>query len=882
MPVPVPPSLRRFCRQTVPLLLGRTSGATMRQAVTEVVATDRWNSFDRFRQTTQTLLRRYEQAGARAEVFPVQTGGWIGTGRWIIQEAADVAGATADVVAPVQRRLLDWCENPWHVVQWSAATPASGLQGPLVILDTREEVTRLARGALWGRVVLTCLDPRPLLGLLADRGAVAVITDRPVPNHPDAVAWTKFGWGAVSMADATARLAGFAVSANQGKALRQLAGEHGELTLQVRADVRKYVGTHDVVSGLVVGRDDPQDEVWAIAHSGEPGAIDNASGVAVCLEIARVLEELIGAGQLPRPRRTIRLLNAYECYGFFAYLERVRRLQPPLAGVCIDSVGARPPVCAGRLEWHATIPMSAGFVDRVGEVLLRDVLRRHRPGYRLCLEPFVSTSDTLIGDPQYGYPCPWITTHHQGNGRGFDAYHSSADTVDLLSDRGLEACAAGMAAYLYLLADMGTAEVLEVASWETQRVAEALGQTGTEAAQVEMLRQVHATNLGRLQRWLWGGDRPALMSHLDECARQVDKACERIAGARVRHRVPAAARRVPRRTAPLSPTTENVPAGMVERLNAGPRPWTLFWADGRRDIAAIALLAAEERTAAVGSGPQRAEVDLRQLVGYFEALAELGYVHLAEPEEMVRRPQLVRDLRALGLRPGMDVMVHTSLSAIGTVEGGAQTVVDALLQAIGPRGTLMAPSFNHRAAEVYNPLTTPTTNGAIPEAVWRRREARRSLHPTHPVACIGPRAEEFCRGHLEAGIWAQDSPIGKLVHGGGYILALGTTHDTSTAQHVAEMSVPCRCIDMFGNAEKVLMPDDTVQRVRGLAWRNGACPVPTRRMDEALDARGLQRRGRVGNAECEFVRALDLWEVRREHVRDVCPTCPVRPRLDRP
>jgi len=211
------------------------------------------------------------------------------------------------------------------------------------------------------------------------------------------------------------------------------------------------------------------------------------------------------------------------------------------------------------------------------------------------------------------------------------------------------------------------------------------------------------------------------------------------------------------------------------------------------------------------------------------------------------------------------------------VQGGADSVIDAVLQAIGPRGTLMMPSFNHRAAQVYNPQTTPTTNGAIPNAMWRRPEAARSVHPTHAVACIGPRALEFCRGHLEAGIWAQDSPIGKLIHGGGYILALGTTHNASTAQHVAEMSVPCGCIDMFGNTDRVVMPDGTVQEVRGLAWRGGACPVPTQRMDETLDARGLQRRGRVGDAECELVRALDLWEVRREQLRDICPTCPVRP-----
>ena len=69
----------------------------------------------------------------------------------------------------------------------------------------------------------------------------------------------------------------------------------------------------------------PEEEIWAFAHSAEPGAIDNAAGVAVCVEVAEVIEHLIGAGAIQRPRRTIRLLHGYECYGLYRYLERVSR-----------------------------------------------------------------------------------------------------------------------------------------------------------------------------------------------------------------------------------------------------------------------------------------------------------------------------------------------------------------------------------------------------------------------------------------------------------------------------------------------------------------------------------------------------------------------------
>jgi aminoglycoside N3'-acetyltransferase len=308
--------------------------------------------------------------------------------------------------------------------------------------------------------------------------------------------------------------------------------------------------------------------------------------------------------------------------------------------------------------------------------------------------------------------------------------------------------------------------------------------------------------------------------------------------------------------------------------------WALYWADGRRTVAEIADALSWEKGGLLrpGATPTRKPVEAAAVAGYFEALAELGYVELPEREQMVTRPQLVADLRRLGVTPGMDLMVHSSLSRIGAVEGGAETVVDALLEAIGRKGTLLMPSFNHRAAQVYNRLATPTTNGAIPDAFWRRPQAVRSEHATHAVAAMGPRAERMCTNHLEAGCWEPESPIGQLVHEGGWVLALGATHWTTTAYHVAEMSVPCRCIDPFGDIHRVVREAGTVEQVWGLAFRWGACPVQVApKLDKALDRRGLQRRGLVGAAECELTRAEDLFKVRREHLKPVCPTCKVRP-----
>lgn len=874
-------SVRSLNKKILPALLKEASGRNMLRQIDEIVESDRWNSFDHFKRTTKKIVHNYESVGAGVEVEAIQTGGQIGSGRWIVREAVDVRSATVDIVSPIKERVLDYRENPWHVVQWSAATPYRGIRADLVVVDEVSSLKRFSPGSLRGKVVLTRLSPRSLLSILADLGVVGVISDQFVPNLPNAVAWTKFGWGSIPLSNAGSALVGFVISKNDGMRLRKQLKKYGKIELLLRADVKKHVGHHDVVSGIIRGADDRQDEVWAIAHSGEPGAADNASGVAITLEIARLLESMIESGKIKRPRRSIRLVNAYECYGFFGYLERVKRFQNPLAGVCIDTVGLKPILCGGRLEWHSTIPMSAGFVDRVGESILRSALYRHKPGYRFFREPFVSTSDTLIGDPIFGFPCPWITTFHKSPGVGFDAYHSSADVPGVLSLKGLETCAASMAAYLYYLANMGTNEVLELAKAEFQYHSKLLKQAKINS-QIEFVLDGYLTTNKSLKRWLWGGDRRTTLRTLSEL--ELDLAKQKRPNQKIRHnRVQSEAKWVPRRLAILCPTTENLSADFARRLsNTGFSSWALFWADGKRNISQIASKVECEETASIGGLPKKnGQVNIKDLVDYFQIHSELGYVELLDPLKMVAKKEIIRDLRALGVRTGMDLMVHSSLGALGPVKGGADTVVDALIEVLGPSGTLIMPSFNHRNAKIYNPLTTPTTNGAIPDAMWRRENACRSLHPTHPVAAIGAKAHYYCREHLEVGIWAPKSPIGKLISGGGYILALGLSHETSTAYHVAEMSVPCSCIDSFGNKDHLVNSRGDVVEVLGLAFRNGVCPVPISKMEKSLDRKGLQCRGLVGQAKTQLVLAKDLWKVRRKQLKHACSTCDIRPNIRR-
>src|SRR3954452_12147705 len=106
----------------------------------------------------------------------------------------------------------------------------------------------------------------------------------------------------------------------------------------------------------------------------------------------------------------------------------------------------------------------------------------------------------------------------------------------------------------------------------------------------------------------------------------------------------------------------------------------------------------------------------------------------------VSRATLTADLRRLGLRRGATVLVHSSLSRIRHVEGGAETVIDALIDSVTPGGTVLFPTLTGTERDgpdcppVMDVQATACWTGRIPETARHRPDAHRSLHPTHSLA----------------------------------------------------------------------------------------------------------------------------------------------------
>lgn len=248
---------------------------------------------------------------------------------------------------------------------------------------------------------------------------------------------------------------------------------------------------------------------------------------------------------------------------------------------------------------------------------------------------------------------------------------------------------------------------------------------------------------------------------------------------------------------------------------------------------------------------------------------------------VVTAAQLSAELRRLGVQPGDLLIAHSSLRAFGWMEGGAEAVVDALCDAVGATGTVMVPTFNHSRVKIFDPETTPSHNGAVSEALRKRPEAVRSLHPTHPYAALGPDAAELTAGNLEVGTFDPKSPLGKLADRGGWIALLGVGMDACTAVHVGQAAAQAHCLG-YGRERAFIKLQGEVREVRATLWRDGECPLETEPVESRLRERGMIRDGQVGKAELHLLRARDVIAVTRELCAEVCPACPVQPDWESP
>ncbi|MGY0488971.1 aminoglycoside 3-N-acetyltransferase [Streptomyces sp. WG-D5] len=255
----------------------------------------------------------------------------------------------------------------------------------------------------------------------------------------------------------------------------------------------------------------------------------------------------------------------------------------------------------------------------------------------------------------------------------------------------------------------------------------------------------------------------------------------------------------------------------------------------------------------------------------------------------VTRSRMGRDLAALGLGEGDVVMFHTRMSALGYVAGGAQTVIDALQDVVGARGTLMvtcgwndAPPYDFvswpqdwqdavRADHpAYDPVLSEADhdNGRLPEVLRRRPGAVRSRHPDVSFAALGAAAEELMADHPWDDPHGPGSPLARLTAHRGRVLMLGAPLDSMTLLHHAEALVDAPGKRFVEYEQPIVVRGRRCwRRFHDIDSENGAFDYSAvvREGQDPFDAivrdmlaAGRGRRGRVGAAESHLFDAPDV------------------------
>jgi len=243
---------------------------------------------------------------------------------------------------------------------------------------------------------------------------------------------------------------------------------------------------------------------------------------------------------------------------------------------------------------------------------------------------------------------------------------------------------------------------------------------------------------------------------------------------------------------------------------------------------------------------------------------------LGKLDRSVTQQDIINGLKELGLKTGDVAFVHSSLSSFGYVEGGAETVVKAFLDVLGEEGTLSVPIFRNYfwdgLDQVWDRDNSPSLMGRISETVRTWEGNRRSYHAPHPIAAIGPFAEDITERHNLTD-FSLDSPFSRLLELNAWIIMMGVDYNRCTMIHLLEERTDIsyrRWIDLTGtviyNGVPHVMTYPFLARYSG--FNNDFNPLGKRMEDY-----GLVKIVTIGNSTVRFFRSKDLYDLGMRSIR---------------
>ena len=802
----------------------------------------------------------------------------------IMPQAFDVESATLEIVEPKEiplKLLANHKEEPFCVANRCAPTPKEGITAEVI----SEEKMKKGEDVKGSIIFTQYFPPQAIEKEAIQKGSIGIISAYSAGylDLPDGISWAN-GWSGGpgwyhTIEDK--KIFCFCISPRNGDYLAKLLREK---RVKVKAVVKSriYNGSIAEVTGLIQGKEDR--EILFLAHLYEPLLEDDAIGGAALIEISRLLSNLIKEGKLPPLKRGIRFLASSERYGFAHFFADKRKREKIIAAVSLDAIGNDPK----KTGFPVNIRMNPASQPFFGDFLLENMAKFYLSSYHCQIERGNFSDDTHMPDKTIGIPTNWVWV---SPGK---YHHNSMDAFDRIIDWNLAGKIITLvASYAYFLA---------VADKEKMNY---LKNLALREAKIKILEESKKL-MGEITKekgekfdFSCSWQRKRFLSlrkinpkeKIDDFEKEIEKiakeekskiAEEALLSLTVKEKA-AKNMIIERKSVGFPFSLAKVPFSQrVKKPKATDE--VLNWADGKRNLYQIFKLVGYELR------ERLSQEEIRSLLRYFLLLDKYGYIKIHYNVRLSKK-DIRNDLRNLGVKKGDRIMVHCSLSSIGYVEGGAETVCKALMESVGKEGVLMMPSFNHDAPFLkdvngyYSPKETPTTNGIVPDTFWRMQSVYRSLNPTHAFAVWGNKAKRFVKNHHKVLTMGENSPLALLEKEGGKVILISAP-GSNTFHHVVEMTNNVPCLGKRTEEHPVKLPSGKMVKCRTWGWRNGACPVTDKGAYlKIMKEKDLLKEGKIGNAQVLIFRMKDCRMVIEKFIEGKmknfggCKTCNIRPRV---
>ena len=717
----------------------------------------------------------------------------------------DISNATLSLISDIpgisDPVIADYCREPLTIVKHSVSTPPEG-----IVVNIITEAQMLAGEDVTGALVLLNQGVRPrgeIVRTILDLGAIGWVSDNLEDPHstPDSVSWMNAGternsWH-VQAGDRD--FISFQITPRIGLELRN-ACEHGLITAKIVSDGKRYETNLPAVTGLLKGEDDR--EIWLVSHMYEPLIDDNANGVVGSIAIVDAIKKLREEGKL-NLKYSIRLVFAAEMYGVAAVAEYFGGdlSKKTIGSINTDGITSSFDKSKNKSYAAKKAPDHPGFA---GNILLNkvcDQLLEIHPEFTVSKWNNYYGDDCFISDPTIGCPSVWLEYELRGG------YHHNSWLDEKVFD--IDATVQHLAlsaAWVRAMAAMDENEIKELLPYAINKANEAIEfaseqsiRSGCgEADRLNFIVNREKSKIENLSLW---GDWNDISDALNMIVTPSPKKAliadipqnwynysEKFIFKRLTRGFPHDLKKLSKeRRSPMpGGILYNDIANIVSRI------------DGKKNLKTII----NETEWDIGKIFD--DSIIKKYLRTLFMLADAGYLDILETNPITQK-DITEALKNLGVHSGETILVHSALTEVGYIEGGVNSVIYGLRNAVGKNGTILAPAFTSpyiyfdgrvNKSIKYRPYDTRPDGhlrdqgiytGILPQIMLKEPDSSRSGHSTHEWVAIGEQAKEVTSGHgftdAPAG---ETSPLKKALDADGSVVFFGCGINSNTFIHYIE------------------------------------------------------------------------------------------------